>query len=81
MIIRIPHGVPEMKVKNDIWLKNLVFASLRRLPNEKIREPQNFDICKRQIAPYVEQREKGTGGQVRDWLPVIYTNISQHRAM
>ena len=33
-----------MKVKNDIWLKNLVFASLRRLPNKKIREPQNFDI-------------------------------------
>lgn len=33
-----------MEVKNDIWLKNLVFASLPRLPNVKIREPQNFDI-------------------------------------
>lgn len=38
--------IAEMKVKNDIWLKNLVFTSLRRLPNEKIREPQNFDILK-----------------------------------
>ena len=33
-----------MEVKNDIRLKSLVFASLLRLPNVKIREPQNFDI-------------------------------------
>jgi hypothetical protein len=41
-----------MRVKNDIWLKNLVFASLRRLTDEKIREPQNFDIFKRTLVRY-----------------------------
>ena len=41
-----------MKVKNDICLKNLVFASLRRFPNEKIREPKNFDIFKRTLVRY-----------------------------
>ena len=31
--------IAEMEVKNDIWLKKPVFASLPRLPNVKIREP------------------------------------------
>jgi hypothetical protein len=37
--VRIPPAAPEMEVKNDIWLKKPVFASLPRLPNVKIREP------------------------------------------
>ena len=37
--VQIWQGVPEMEVKNDIWLKKPVFASLPRLPNVKIREP------------------------------------------